>query len=465
MKARIALTLLALAVAPASAGAAEVGVSLSGDGKLAYFSTDDPRVALAPPVQLSGLAAGETPQAIDFRPSNGQLYMLAVRSSQDTGHLYRVDTATGAATPVGGAIGSLSTDGWDLDFDPVSGQARVVGGGSGTVPRNLRLNADTGTVAGTDPAPMYAPGDVHYNGSNPVHLGAAAYSGNVPGAAQATLFVLKNGHVGRMGSVGGAPESASTGLVHTIGTFPTEDSVSAVPEALDISGATGQAYGLVLAEEPPPSLQHFLTFTLVDLDDGSVEKRGQTPFAYPIDMAIVPSKAAVPGASGSAGGSPGATGGPSSGPSAGEGNAAPLIESLGVTNRVFAAAAGRRARGARKVVPRGTSLRYRLSENARVTIALLRRAPGRRVGKKCKLPARKLAKRPRCERLVRKGTLTAAGKAGANTVRFDGRVKGRALPPGRYVAKLTATDSAGGKSAPRTVAFRIVAASGETSKG
>jgi hypothetical protein len=64
------------------------------------------------------------------------------------------------------------------------------------------------------------------------------------------------------------------------------------------------------------------------------------------------------------------------------------------------------------------------------------------------------------------GTLTlrdmALVTAGANRVRFSGRVlvrgRARALRPGRYRARLQAVDTAGNRSAPATIRFRVVAA-------
>ena len=47
------------------------------------------------------------------------------------------------------------------------------------------------------------------------------------------------------------------------------------------------------------------------------------------------------------------------------------------------------------------------------------------------------------------------GKRGKNTRRFSGKLKGRRLKPGSYLATATAVDSAGGKSAPRRVTFKV----------
>jgi hypothetical protein len=49
-----------------------------------------------------------------------------------------------------------------------------------------------------------------------------------------------------------------------------------------------------------------------------------------------------------------------------------------------------------------------------------------------------------------------AGKPGANTLRFKGRIGGHTLRPGRYRLTITARAMAGGASAKATMAFRIV---------
>jgi hypothetical protein len=88
---------------------------------------------------------------------------------------------------------------------------------------------------------------------------------------------------------------------------------------------------------------------------------------------------------------------------------------------------------AKKAPPVGTVLRYRLSEAATVTFDVL---PG-------------------------KGTrfltrLTRRAKAGARSLAFSGRVKGRTLRPGSYRLVVRATDAAGNRSAARTVRFKVV---------
>jgi Ca2+-binding RTX toxin-like protein len=81
----------------------------------------------------------------------------------------------------------------------------------------------------------------------------------------------------------------------------------------------------------------------------------------------------------------------------------------------------------------GTVLRYRLSEAATVTVDVL-------PSKGTKFLTR----------------LTRRAKAGARSLAFSGRVKGRTLKPGSYRMLVRATDAAGNRSAARTVRFKVV---------
>jgi hypothetical protein len=106
--------------------------------------------------------------------------------------------------------------------------------------------------------------------------------------------------------------------------------------------------------------------------------------------------------------------------------------------------------------PRGDTVSFRLSQPAVVTVRIQRKLPGRRVGRVCKRPTRRLRLRPRCTRLVLKATLRRTARAGRNRIAFSGRIRGHALKPGRYRAAFTAANAAG-TSALRALSFRIVA--------
>jgi hypothetical protein len=101
--------------------------------------------------------------------------------------------------------------------------------------------------------------------------------------------------------------------------------------------------------------------------------------------------------------------------------------------RRIRALARRRTRGAAK---RTATIRYRLSEDARVRLVVQRR-----VGKRWRRAGKALVRN---------------GKAGANRIRFSARLGKRKLAPGRYRIRLGATDPDGNKGSPRTLQFRVV---------
>ncbi|HWA55128.1 MAG TPA: hypothetical protein VG816_13245 [Solirubrobacterales bacterium] len=86
--------------------------------------------------------------------------------------------------------------------------------------------------------------------------------------------------------------------------------------------------------------------------------------------------------------------------------------------------------------PVGTTFSFSLNEEATVTFSFTRRVKGR---------------------TVMAGKLTFAGHDGTNEVAFQGRVSAKKkLGPGRYTLAITAADSAGTRSAPKSLSFTIV---------
>jgi FG-GAP-like repeat len=135
------------------------------------------------------------------------------------------------------------------------------------------------------------------------------------------------------------------------------------------------------------------------------------------------------------------------------GRTQPVISRARAAPRRFRA---RRPRRARRSAPVGTSFRFSLSERATVTIAIDRALPGRRVGRRCRPPSRRLRRARRCTRYRRAGTLRRNLAAGAQRIRFDGRFRRRPLKVGRYRATLQALSPAGARSAPARLALRVV---------
>jgi hypothetical protein len=112
--------------------------------------------------------------------------------------------------------------------------------------------------------------------------------------------------------------------------------------------------------------------------------------------------------------------------------ARPVLSRLSL--RPFAVRAGRRAR-----------LRFTLSEQARVIGRIERRRRGRR------------GRRGGRFRYVRlRGRFSLIRRGGRNTVRFRGRLRGRALRPGRYRLALVAVDAARNRSRTARTGFRVV---------
>jgi uncharacterized delta-60 repeat protein len=133
----------------------------------------------------------------------------------------------------------------------------------------------------------------------------------------------------------------------------------------------------------------------------------------------------------------------------------PPILFASLTHKRFRVGRGRSPFGARRRrAPVGTAFRYRLSEAARVTITIQRARPGIRRGKRCVKPRRRRGRR--CTRFVRVGRLVRESPQGRSRVRFNGRIRRRALRPGRYRAVLGAVDAAGNKSVARKLRFKVV---------
>jgi polyvinyl alcohol dehydrogenase (cytochrome) len=99
---------------------------------------------------------------------------------------------------------------------------------------------------------------------------------------------------------------------------------------------------------------------------------------------------------------------------------------------------------------------YTLSTAATVKLTLEHQVSGRKVNGRCVRQTNRNHKHAGCTRLVSvPGSIGLAGKAGANTFTFTGRIGGRKLGPGSY--RLTATLTAGGHTAAsQNVTFKIV---------
>ncbi len=105
----------------------------------------------------------------------------------------------------------------------------------------------------------------------------------------------------------------------------------------------------------------------------------------------------------------------------------------------------------------GTTFSFSLNEKATVRLAFSALVDGRRVKRRCEPLTRADGRHARCTRTVSAGQLTFHGKAGANSVAFEGRISpSRRLAPGRYVVVVSATGSDGQTSTSPQLSFTIV---------
>ncbi len=149
---------------------------VQGTNALVRFTTATP-ATVGTPLPVTGLAAGDTLKAIDYRPANGLLYGLGVDASNVVVRTYTINPLTGAATVVGGPV-TLPTPSvaWDINFNPTVDRIRVVN----EQDENARLHPDFGSLAGDDT-----------NLSPPAAtVGAVAYSNPFAGATTTTLYAI-----------------------------------------------------------------------------------------------------------------------------------------------------------------------------------------------------------------------------------------------------------------------------------
>jgi virginiamycin B lyase len=122
----------------------------------------------------------------------------------------------------------------------------------------------------------------------------------------------------------------------------------------------------------------------------------------------------------------------------------------GATDTVKPAIRAMRLSARRFRLGTGLTIRYTLSEAARVTLSFERVLRGRKVGRRCVRPTRRNAGRKRCRRhvAVRPALSFPNQAAGRRRIRFEGRLSRRkTLEPGAYRLSLRARDAAGNSSA------------------
>ncbi len=114
------------------------------------------------------------------------------------------------------------------------------------------------------------------------------------------------------------------------------------------------------------------------------------------------------------------------------------------------------SRGAtRRPPPVGTTFRFTLNEQARVSLAFTQTLHGRKVHSKCLTQTKKNRHKHRCTTTLTRGTLSLAAPAGRDKVTFQGRVSAsKKLRPGHYSVVIIAR-TASGSSKAKKLSFTI----------
>lgn len=185
-----------------------LAVGVDASNQLVSFVVGRPEAPLAS-VAISGLLAGETIVGLDVRPSTGQL--LAIGS---TSRVYRLALDSGTAFALGlPFVPALSGVSFGGDVNPVPDRLRIVSDAD----QNLRLVPGTGTIASVDPLLTFDAGDP--NSAQERTVVACAYTNNFAGARATTLYGIESNLdvLVRQGSINGAPVSANSGVLFTVG--------------------------------------------------------------------------------------------------------------------------------------------------------------------------------------------------------------------------------------------------------
>src|SRR4029077_14710552 len=106
--------------------------------------------------------------------------------------------------------------------------------------------------------------------------------------------------------------------------------------------------------------------------------------------------------------------------------------------------------------PVGTSFSFTVDQTASVTFTFSKAGSGRTVNGKCRASTSHNRKHPKCHLIQGEGTLTHTVGSGHHMIAFRGRVGQRKLPLGRYMVKLTATNSGNLHSRTATLKFTVV---------
>lgn len=258
---------------------AQINVAaLTSTGGLVFFNSGTPGT-ITSSVAVTGLNAGDSLVAIDYRPIDQQLVGLGYNANTGLASVYTI-TPAGAATSINGNVLSLGTGTARVtaDFNPTANALRIVT--SSATGNNRRIPAGgTGAIAT----------DTDLNPANP-GIRSTAYSRNNPGGGTSgatTLYEIDgtNNQLVSQGSIDfftGSGTSPNTGTLTNVAALTGITGSSVV--GFDIVNAPGTA----AASQGAAYLADSNTFYLFNLNTGAATSVGTIGSGLTIaDIAVV----------------------------------------------------------------------------------------------------------------------------------------------------------------------------------
>ncbi|MGH7493366.1 MAG: DUF4394 domain-containing protein [bacterium] len=227
---------------PGVVGRPLYGVDINGN--LLRFGSMNPGV-IANSYTINGLQIGESILGIDFRPLDRRLFALGSMS-----RIYVIDTLSGAAIQVGPTPFTplIAGNSFGFDFNPVPDRIRLHSNSG----QDLRLNPDTGALAGTDSMLAYTLGDI--NAGILPNVSGTAYTNSRPGAITTTLYAIDS----NLDVLTTLP-TPNNGQMSTLGTIGVNTSDLL---GFDIAGSDSMAYAAFFIGDPS-GLSGLYTINLV----------------------------------------------------------------------------------------------------------------------------------------------------------------------------------------------------------
>ncbi|HEY0073452.1 MAG TPA: Calx-beta domain-containing protein [Abditibacteriaceae bacterium] len=212
-------------------------IAVDTQNRLVIFDSASPNsITIKPITGLNGMFSG-----VDFRPSNGQLYVFTVNDNQPA-NIYRINPGTGVATFVTKTSEPVSGFNHAIDFDPVTDKLRVVGAGYINAP-NLLIDVDSGQVTTESPL-FYPPAYYPQQEEGVTNISALAYTNNVKNATVSKLYGIDIAHDS---VVMVNPSGQPSGSVFLNGSLGVDATAFA---GFDIQEGSGEAYAVL---NPNPS--------------------------------------------------------------------------------------------------------------------------------------------------------------------------------------------------------------------